>query len=229
MQDVDEVEEDRDVSKQINGKNLVDSDAREEKGDPKVETDVSRQENSQNGSAKEDIGDREGGEDANEENGIKKSEKSAFDEVEADAGDAKEAAQAEQDNKAEQEEKAEHTTIDNESGIEDEKREAAIPSSILEKGVIYFFFRGRVGVDDPQGIEDVARSYIVLRPLPIGATLGEGPLEDSGKARLLALPKKMLPKSKQDRFLIFVEKPSAFIEDIREQFASNESVTKTSG
>jgi hypothetical protein len=104
-----------------------------------------------------------------------------------------------------------------------------MPSSILEKGIIYFFFRGRVGVEDPQGIEDVARSYVVLRPLPIGAKLGEGPLEDSGKARLLALPKKMLPMSKQDRFLMFVEKPSAFIKDLRDQFASNDYATKTLG
>ncbi|KAJ5046604.1 uncharacterized protein L3040_003843 [Drepanopeziza brunnea f. sp. 'multigermtubi'] len=110
-----------------------------------------------------------------------------------------------------------------------EKREAAIPSSILEKGIIYFFFRARVGVEDPNGIEDVARSYIVLRPLPLGAKLGEGPLEDSGNARLLALPKKMLPKSRQDRFLVFVEQPNATIKDLREQFSSNDYATQTSG
>ncbi len=158
-----------------------------------------------------------------EKNGLKDSEKNAFDEVKADAGEVKEAA------KQEQEEKTHSIANNNESVIEDEQREAEIPSSILEKGVIYFFFRARVGVEDPQGIEDVARSYIVLRPLPLGAKLREGPLEDSGNARLLALPKKMLPKSHNDRFLMFVEKPNAFIKDLRDQFAGTEYATKTSG
>ncbi|KAK0114673.1 hypothetical protein ONS95_014158 [Cadophora gregata] len=150
-------------------------------------------------------------------------EKNAFDEVKADTDDVKKAANKEQ------EAKSKEIMDNNKSIIEDDKREAAIPSSILEKGIIYFFFRGRVGVEDPQGIEDVARSYIVLRPLPIGAKLGEGPLEDSGNAKLLALPKKMLPKSRQDRFLVFVENPSATIKDLRDQFSSNDYATKTSG
>jgi hypothetical protein len=105
---------------------------------------------------------------------------------------------------------------------------SAIPSSILEKGIIYFFFRPRVNITDPQGIEDVAHSYIVLRPLPLGAKLGEGPLEDAGNAHLLALPKKMLPKSGRDRFLVFVEKGEASIKELREGFAGNEYATKTS-
>ena len=39
----------------------------------------------------------------------------------------------------------------------------------------------------------------------------------------------MLPKSKRDRFLLFVEKPKSSITDLREQFASNEYATKTQG
>jgi hypothetical protein len=214
MKDVDVVEDDNDVAKQING-------TKDESSHAKAEPEGAEQENCD---AKEKMvgGEQEGGEEAKEENGIKNA-KSALDEVKADESEAKEAAQAEQD------EKAEKITSNNESSIQDVERAAGMPSSILEKGIIYFFLRGRVGVEDPQGIEDVARSYIVLRPLPIGAKLGEGPLEDSGKARLLALPKKMLPKSKQDRFLMFVEKPSAFIKDLRDQFSSHDYATKTSG
>ncbi|KAL2063983.1 hypothetical protein VTL71DRAFT_4477 [Oculimacula yallundae] len=156
-------------------------------------------------------------------NGEVNGEKNAFDEIKADEGEVKKAADEEQEAKSKEIER------NNNSVVEDDKREAAVPSSILEKGIIYFFFRGRVGVEEPQGIEDVARSYIVLRPLPLGAKLGEGPLEDSGNARLLALPKKMLPKSRQDRFLVFVENPSATIKDLREQFSSNDYATKTSG
>lgn len=29
---------------------------------------------------------------------------------------------------------------------------------VLEKGIIYFFVRGRVGVDQPEGIDEVART-----------------------------------------------------------------------
>jgi hypothetical protein len=129
----------------------------------------------------------------------------------------------------EQDAKAADISKNNESIVEDAKREAEIPSSILEKGIIYFFFRGRVGVEDPQGIKDVARSYIILRPIPLGAKLGDGPLEDLGNSRLLALPKKMMPKSKRDRFLAFVEKPKTSIKDLRDQFQSTDYSTKTSG
>jgi hypothetical protein len=129
----------------------------------------------------------------------------------------------------EQETKTANISKNNESIVKDGEREAEIPSSILEKGIIYFFFRGRVGVEDPQGIEDVARSYIILRPIPIDAKLGDGPLEDLGTSRLLALPKKMMPKTKRDRFLVFVEKPKASIKELRDQFQSNDYSTKTSG
>jgi len=157
-------------------------------------------------------------------NGLKEVEKNAFDEVKADESEVKETTKEEEA----QEEK--QITSRKDSVIEDPKREASIPSSILEKGIIYFFFRGRVNIDEPRGVEDIARSYIVLRPLPIGARLGEGPLEDAGNARLLALPKKVLPKSKRDRFLAFVEKHGTTVKDLKDKFvAGNEYATKTVG
>jgi hypothetical protein len=203
------VEDDKDVAEQIDG--------HADEGD--VEEVMESQEQEQKESENADAKKTKNG----EQNSVKGGEMNAFDEVKADVGEVKDAA------KQEQEEKTESITNNDESIVENEKREAAIPSSILEKGIIYFFFRGRVGVEDPQGIEDIARSYIVLRPLPIDAKLGDGPLEDSGNARLLVLPKKMLPKSSRDRFLVFVEKPNAFIKDLREQFAGNEYATKTTG
>lgn len=165
----------------------------------------------------------------NARKGIQDGEKNAFDEVKADAkvkadaGDVKKAA------KEEHEKNTEAIAHNNNSVIEDEEREAAIPSSVLEKGIIYFVFRARVNTDEPEGVEDVARSYIILRPLPLGAKLGEGPLEDTGDARLLVLPKKVLPKSKADRFLVFVEDPDGRIPDLRKDFESSEYATQTSG
>jgi len=150
-------------------------------------------------------------------------EKNAFDEVKSDVGDVKKAVDGEQ------EEKAQKVNENTDSIVEDPKREAAIPSSILEKGIVYFFYRPRVGIEDPKGISDVARTFIVLRPIPLGAQIGQGPLEDDEKARLLALPKKMVPKGKQDRFLMFTDKVGMSIKDIRDHFASNQYATKTSG
>ena len=110
------------------------------------------------------------------------------------------------------------------------QREESTPSSILEKGIIYFFFRGRVGIDSPSDVNDLARSYIVLRPLPHGAKLGDGPIGDAGNNRLLALPKKVLPKSPRDRFMTFVEKANCSIEDIKNAvLTSSDYATKTAG
>ena len=101
-----------------------------------------------------------------------------------------------------------------ENAVEDSaERQKAIPSSILEKGIIYFFFRGRVGINEPSEVNDIARSYIVLRPMPHGAKLGEGPIGDVGNVRMLSLPKKVLPVSPKDRFMTFVEKANASMED----------------
>ncbi|KAL8944789.1 MAG: hypothetical protein Q9216_000211 [Gyalolechia sp. 2 TL-2023] len=109
------------------------------------------------------------------------------------------------------------------------KREESTPSSILEKGVIYFFFRGRVGIDEPSDVNDIARSYIVLRPLPHGAKLGDGPIGDEGHNRMLALPKKVLPVSPKDRFMVFVEKANATMDDIKNNLSSSDYMTKTAG
>lgn len=47
-------------------------------------------------------------------------------------------------------------------------------ANVLEKGIIYFFFRGKMNVDDPADMEDVARTFIVLRPIPPACHLEEG-------------------------------------------------------
>ncbi|KAM0805487.1 hypothetical protein BDR22DRAFT_830313 [Usnea florida] len=117
-----------------------------------------------------------------------------------------------------------------ENAVEDSsKREEATPSNILEKGLIYFFFRGRVGTNEPSDVADVARSYIVLRPIPQGAKLGDGPIGDAGNNRILALPKKVLPVSPKDRFLTFVEKANISMDDIKSQLSSSDYATKTAG
>lgn len=109
------------------------------------------------------------------------------------------------------------------------KREESTPSSVLEKGIIYFFERGRVGIDNPSSPGEIARTYIVLRPIPHGSKLGDGTIGDGGNNRLLALPKKVLPKSPRDRFMSFVEKANASVDEIKANFGASDYATKTAG
>ncbi|PTB69024.1 hypothetical protein BBK36DRAFT_1166896 [Trichoderma citrinoviride] len=104
------------------------------------------------------------------------------------------------------------------------------PASILEKGIIYFFVRGRVDVDKPEDVDDIARSYIILRPIGHDAKLSKAPLADAGNTRIVVLPKKVLPSSGRDRFLAFIDKTGASYDEIKGQFlAGGEYETKTKG
>ncbi|KAK6220139.1 hypothetical protein QIS74_05641 [Colletotrichum tabaci] len=95
-----------------------------------------------------------------------------------------------------------------------------VPSNILEKGIVYFFFRGRVNTEKTEDVDDIARSYIILRPMATDSKLGDGPIGDAGNTRLLALPKKVLPESGRDRFMAFVEKSGTSFKELKEQFLS---------
>lgn len=109
-------------------------------------------------------------------------------------------------------------------------RNGATPASILEKGIIYFFFRGRVGIDDPSSINDVARSYIILRPIEKNAKLGDGTIGDAGNSRLIAIPKKVLPLSGNDKWIAFVEKSNTSFKTLKDEFLSaSDYETKTAG
>lgn len=161
-------------------------------------------------------------------NGVEESEAKVDHGPDGDSSKTEETAEAEANEDANPGSRIDTTTTDD-AVEESSKRDESTPSSILEKGIIYFFFRGRVGIDEPSNVDDVARSYIVLRPIPHGSKLGDGPIGDAGTNRLLALPKKVLPASPKDRFMIFVEKAKASMEDIKSSFASSDYATKTAG
>ncbi|KAJ5459998.1 uncharacterized protein N7458_001550 [Penicillium daleae] len=120
-----------------------------------------------------------------------------------------------------------------ESGIrKSEEREDKVASNVLEKGIIYFFFRPRVNIEDPQGMEDVSRSFFVLRPTPLGAELdsGQGPVDKDARCRLLMLPKKKFPTSGRERDMGFVEKANQSMKDLQEKFfAGSTYQTSTRG
>lgn len=148
--------------------------------------------------------------------------------VESDEHPQKEADKdAEKNNEMDQ---GDENSQQNESAIEPDGRNGATPSSILEKGIIYFFFRGRVGIDEPSSLDDVARSYIVIRPIEKEAKLGDGTISDAGNSRLIAIPKKVLPQTGKDRWIAFVEKSHASFKTLKDEFLSAEDYeTKTAG
>jgi type IV secretory pathway VirB10-like protein len=120
-----------------------------------------------------------------------------------------------------------------ESGVrKSEEREGKVPSNLLEKGIIYFFYRPRVNIEDPQGVEDVSRSFFVLRPIPLGAELdsGQGSMEKDARCRLMILPKKKFPTSGGERDMGFVEKANQSIKDLQEKFIAGSTYqTSTRG
>ncbi|KAJ5306184.1 hypothetical protein N7508_005199 [Penicillium antarcticum] len=113
-----------------------------------------------------------------------------------------------------------------------EAREDVVPSIILEKGFIYFFFRPRVNIEEPHGIEDIARNFFVLRPTPLGAKFdhGQGPVAKDAQCRLMILPKKKFPTSGRERYMGFVEKSGQSMQALHEKFIAGKTYqTKTMG
>ncbi|KAI0179450.1 hypothetical protein GGR52DRAFT_536266 [Hypoxylon sp. FL1284] len=121
--------------------------------------------------------------------------------------------------------------VEHEGSAEQEgAREGVVPSNILEKGIMYVFIRGRVGIDEPSSVSDIRRSHMILRPLAKDAKLGEGTIDDAGNSRLIAIPKKVFPVSGRDRWIAFVEKTHASFKTLKEEFMSAEDyATKTAG
>lgn len=127
------------------------------------------------------------------------------------------------------EEQSKSTT--NGSGVEESsQREKAMPSSITEKGIVYFVTRGRVGIDEPESVQDLQRTFMVLRPLSQGAKITDGAIEDDKTVRLIALPKKVFPKSGRDKFMVFVEKANTSMKELKDEFfQGSEYDTNTAG
>jgi hypothetical protein len=161
--------------------------------------------------------------------------KSEADEKKTGQGDTENGAHAEEGGAEAKKKTAEEDDKMTEAAVHEPEKEAAkepgavepgarddvVPSSILEKGVMYIFFRGRVGIEEPKTIDEVRRTYILLRPVAKGAKLGAGALGDVGNSRLVAIPKKALPLSGKQRWLAFVDKVSLSFETLRKQLVED--------
>lgn len=149
------------------------------------------------------------------------------------AGNGKEAKPDEAEAEPDKEAKPETGTKREETGtgaIKESERGEEMPPGLLEKGIIYFFFRPRVNVEDPQSMNDVSRSFIVMRPTPRGAKIEKGVIGDAENCRLLMVPRKKFPTSGREREMGFVEKAKVSMTTLRETFVAGEKhETKTRG
>jgi hypothetical protein len=109
-------------------------------------------------------------------------------------------------------------------------RGTEIPSTIVEKGIVYFLTRGRVNTENPQNVSELQRSYLVLRPLPRDAEIGKGAIPDAPVSRLIVIPKKALPQNGKERFMVFIEKSKSTMENLKDTvFSGEQHETKTKG
>jgi hypothetical protein len=117
--------------------------------------------------------------------------------------------------------------------------EAEEEPEILEKGLIYFFYKPKVELKEAHGPEDVQRLYLLLWP---GApsvqadekkmTHHEGKMGSGEPERLIVLGKKQLPDvhhGKHERFWGFVEKVSRSLDEVEEDLEARSYTTKTRG
>ncbi|OAA71242.1 hypothetical protein ISF_01793 [Cordyceps fumosorosea ARSEF 2679] len=111
-----------------------------------------------------------------------------------------------------------------------QKAEDNTAPEVVETGILNYFIRGRVEIEEPKSLDEIARGYLVMRPLPDDIDLSQRPLPKSLAARLLALPKKQLPRSTSDRFMAFVDETGMPYPELAEGFlAPREYATKTKG
>jgi hypothetical protein len=105
-------------------------------------------------------------------------------------------------------------------------------SEILEKGLIYFFYRPKIDSEEVKGINDVAKLYILLYPQdPESGGEQEKGKTSTSKKRLFSISKKKLPQLKQHgKYWGFVVKTSDSIEEIvKTEFEEKDYSTKTRG
>ena len=94
----------------------------------------------------------------------------------------------------------------------------AADEEIVEKGDIFFAYRPRVGEEEPAGIADVQRFFMVLKP------------QGGSPFRLAVLGRKRLPEAaRHERIWGFIDKIARSGRDIEEELRERHYGTKTRG
>ena len=90
--------------------------------------------------------------------------------------------------------------------------------AVLERGDIFFLYRPVVEEEEPRGLPDVQRFFVVLKP------------DRAQKLRLLVVGRKRLPDvERHERFWGFVDRVAGSADDIEPQLRSFAYETKTRG
>ncbi len=93
-----------------------------------------------------------------------------------------------------------------------------ISQEIVEKGGIYFAYRPRIEEHEPQGVADIQRFYMVMKP------------EGHARFRVAVLGRKRLPEARDhERIWGFIESVAQTAGAIEEQFREHHYATKTRG
>lgn len=92
-------------------------------------------------------------------------------------------------------------------------------AGMLESGNIYFFYSPRVNEEVVEGLEDVRRFYMILKP------------DDKDLYRMMIVGRKKLPEAgeSKQRSWGYIEKVCHRPEEVREELAGKEYSTKTRG
>eukprot|EP00884_Botryococcus_braunii_P010603 jgi/Botrbrau1/19544/Bobra.0035s0036.1 len=94
------------------------------------------------------------------------------------------------------------------------------PEKVVEEGRIFFYYRPRVGVEEPHSISEIQRLFIVLSPTS----------REDAPNRMLIVAKKRLPDAKRkEKFYGFVEAVNASMEALTSGLGPSEYNTKTRG
>lgn len=109
---------------------------------------------------------------------------------------------------------------------EEETRKEEQASRFLEKGLIYFFYRPKVGLEEVHSLEEVQRLYMLLIPKE---TMKKEDLEHR-KHRMVLITKKRLPDvHSHARYWGFVEETSEEMKAVRSELGEITYSTKTRG
>jgi len=107
------------------------------------------------------------------------------------------------------------------------KQEASEPE-ILEKGLLYFFYRPKIDSEEVKGIDDVAKLYLLLSPHALEKDKTDA---NAAKKRLIAISKKKLPQLKEHgKYWGFIVKATEKMEEITHgEFDEKDYSTQTRG
>jgi len=103
---------------------------------------------------------------------------------------------------------------------------------VLESGVVYWFFRPKIGIEEAKSIDDVQKFYMLLAPSPSLDNPRDGVHSTTSTKRLLILGNKKLPAVKEKghgRVWGFVDAVSNKIEEFEETLGAFTYQTKTRG